>query len=253
LRFTTTTKRALLSTRNLDDTSQVAASFECPELRSTFSADHYERTSPDLHRRPPRRNVAVRVLRLVAFAQSAIILGFLFQLAITLAATLRRPKPIETFDSALFQTDHNVLDFASLLGHNLIVFAVFFTSALLLTGWRPHRIVALGRPVVALITVILVADIFWPLAGQDASVAAQLHASPLILLLVLPHGPLEFGGFFLPLIVAVWSRSASSDQRMRDVCYSLVISLPLLALAAALECWLSPVLLSIPLLGGLHE
>jgi hypothetical protein len=80
------------------------------------------------------------------------------------------------------------------------------------------------------------------IGGEAAAVAARLHTSPAILLIVLlPHAPLELTALFLPL--AAWisaSRRGEWDQLLAATLVTVIIALPMLLAAAFIEVFLSP-------------
>ncbi|MGD0198745.1 MAG: hypothetical protein ABSC56_12670 [Solirubrobacteraceae bacterium] len=80
------------------------------------------------------------------------------------------------------------------------------------------------------------------LGSEAAAVAARLHTSPAILLVVLvAHAPLELTALFLPL--AAWisaSRRGEWDQLLAATLVTVVIALPMLLAAALIEVFVSP-------------
>jgi hypothetical protein len=83
------------------------------------------------------------------------------------------------------------------------------------------------------------------LGSETAAVAARLHTSPGVLLLVLaPHAVLELTALFLPL--AAWiiaSRRGDWDQLLAATVVTTAIALPMLVTAALVEVYVSPHLL----------
>ncbi len=80
------------------------------------------------------------------------------------------------------------------------------------------------------------------LGGETASVAAALHTSPGILLVVLlPHALIELTALFLPL--AAWiiaSRRGQWDELLAATVVTVAIALPMLVIAALVEVYVSP-------------
>ena len=80
------------------------------------------------------------------------------------------------------------------------------------------------------------------LGGETASVAAALHTSPGVLLVVLlPHALIELTALFLPL--AAWiiaSRRGEWDQLLAATVVTVAIALPMLVVAALIEVYISP-------------
>ena len=80
------------------------------------------------------------------------------------------------------------------------------------------------------------------LGGETASVAAHLHTSPGILLVVLlPHALIELTALFLPL--AAWiiaSRRGEWDELLAATLVTVAIALPMLVFAALFEVYISP-------------
>ena len=85
------------------------------------------------------------------------------------------------------------------------------------------------------------------LGGETASVAAALHTSPGVLLIVLlPHALIELTALFLPL--AAWiiaSRRGEWDQLLAATLVTVAIALPMLVVAALIEVYVSPHVLSL--------
>jgi hypothetical protein len=85
------------------------------------------------------------------------------------------------------------------------------------------------------------------LGGETASVAAALHTSPAILLVVLlPHALIELTALFLPL--AAWiiaSRRGEWHQLLAATLVTVAVALPMLVLAALIEVYVSPHVLSL--------
>jgi hypothetical protein len=80
------------------------------------------------------------------------------------------------------------------------------------------------------------------LGSEAAGVAARLHTSPGLLLIVLmAHAPLELTALFLPL--AAWilaSRRGDWDQLLAATVVTVTIALPMLFVAAVIEVYVSP-------------
>jgi hypothetical protein len=85
------------------------------------------------------------------------------------------------------------------------------------------------------------------LGGETASVAAALHTSPGVLLVVLlPHALIELTALFLPL--AAWilaSRRGEWDQLLAATLVTVAIALPMLVVSALIEVYISPHVLSL--------
>jgi hypothetical protein len=80
------------------------------------------------------------------------------------------------------------------------------------------------------------------LGSETAAVAAHLHTSPGVLLIVLAaHAPHELTALFLPL--AAWiiaSRRGEWDQLLAATAVTVLIALPILLLTAFIEVYVSP-------------
>jgi hypothetical protein len=80
------------------------------------------------------------------------------------------------------------------------------------------------------------------IGGEAAAVAARLHTTPAALLIVLlPHAPLELTALFLPL--AAWisaSRRGEWDSLLAATMVTVIIALPMLLAAAFIEVFVSP-------------
>jgi len=80
------------------------------------------------------------------------------------------------------------------------------------------------------------------LGGETAAVAAHLHTTPgLLLVVLLPHALIELTALFLPL--AAWiiaSRRGDWDQLLAATLVTVAIALPMLVVAAVIEVYVSP-------------
>jgi uncharacterized membrane protein SpoIIM required for sporulation len=189
---------------------------------------------------------SIKGLAVVAVGVTALVVGFLLQLVSTVASGLFAAKQSNQFDTGLFDQDASLRHFWSLVGNNVQVFAGFVLCGLLLTGTRPHRLLRIGRGSAGVITSVFVAVCIARLGSQTASVAAQFHDSKGFFLLALPHGPLEFGAFCTPVLAAIWPRASSASVRRAQLRRCLPLGIGLLIIAAVVECWITPALLSIP-------
>jgi hypothetical protein len=207
---------------------------------------------------PERAPVAhAWVLRPFAWlAPVAVLVGAGFQAATTAVAD-HFAQPYDPVARELFLERHVIrlldvhqtpADFVVLLVHNLIVLAGFVVAAALLAGWRPLGL-PLRRRAGVFVCVVLLVFVFVrvtqqtiglmtlfppPLGPIGAQVAPPSHY---LLIVRLPHGPLEFGGLLLPLAAALWPVRGS---RIALVLCSVPISVVLLGAAAMVETWVSP-------------
>ncbi len=80
------------------------------------------------------------------------------------------------------------------------------------------------------------------LGGETAAVAARLHTTPgMLLVVLLPHALIELSALFLPL--AAWiiaSRRGDWDQLLAATVVTVAIALPMLVVAAMIEVYISP-------------
>lgn len=80
------------------------------------------------------------------------------------------------------------------------------------------------------------------LGGETAAVAARLHTTPgMLLVVLLPHALIELTALFLPL--AAWiiaSRRGDWDQLLAATVVTVAIALPMLVVAAMIEVYASP-------------
>ena len=80
------------------------------------------------------------------------------------------------------------------------------------------------------------------LGGETAAVAARLHTTPgMLLVVLLPHALIELAALFLPL--AAWiiaSRRGDWDQLLAATVVTVAIALPMLVVAAMIEVYISP-------------
>jgi hypothetical protein len=113
--------------------------------------------------------------------------------------------------------------------------------------WR--RIHELAGPLaiafVAAATLFSLGTQAYVLGGGTASLAARLGISPLVLILgLLPHALPELFALFLPL--AAWtiaSRAGRWEELLAATFVTTAIAVPILVAAAAVEVWVSPLLL----------
>ena len=80
---------------------------------------------------------------------------------------------------------------------------------------------------------------------QRLALARVFLAAPSVLLLALPHGPLEFAALFLPLVAAVDGSRRRGLTPTYAVGGSVALALPLLVCAAVVETFVSPLLFTI--------
>jgi Stage II sporulation protein M len=112
---------------------------------------------------------------------------------------------------------------------------------------RVHRNAGRGAIVfVACATVFSLGTQALALGSGAATLSAQLHVSPLLLLLALtPHAAPELFALFLPL--AAWtlaSRRGAWHELLAATVLTTAIAVPLLVAAASLETWVTPRLLA---------
>jgi hypothetical protein len=188
----------------------------------------------------------IRIAEAFATAAVGLVFGFLVQILDAAASLAFAPKPTTEFDSGLLDRNRSIGSAVLLLAHNGLVLSGFCLCALLVAGWRPHPRLTLTAPSSWIITGVLFGYSLWRLAAQTASVATQVNVPRLFLVLALPHGPLEFGALATPLVAAIWPRGETA-ARISQVRRSTIAALLLLVIAAFVESWVSPVLLSIRL------
>jgi hypothetical protein len=82
----------------------------------------------------------------------------------------------------------------------------------------------------------------WALGSSAATLSAQLHVSPAVLLMGLSlHAVPELFGLFLPL--AAWtiaSRRGAWNELLAATFVTVAIAIPIVVAAAAIEAWVSP-------------
>ena len=151
-----------------------------------------------------------------------------------------------------------------IVGHNLLVLALhsfacvagFIAGASLplqaqaYRGWRREvhhwgGRVAIGFVVAA--TGFSLANQVWDLGTSAASVAAQLHVAPALLLVaLLPHAGLELVAIFLPL--AAWvsaSRRGTWNELLAAALVTTALAVPLIVAAATWETYGAPHLVAL--------
>ena len=152
----------------------------------------------------------------------------------------------------------------TILGHNLLVLALHAMACVagFIAGSSvPVAAAGMGRVSRAVhrggarlaIAFVMVATAFslanqiWDLGTAAASVAAQLHASPALLLLaLLPHAAPELVALFLPLAAWVIARRRGTwSELLAAAMVTTVIAVPILIVAASWETYGAPHLIAL--------
>jgi hypothetical protein len=213
-------------------------------------------TRETLKRWNARPSTALRPWALASLAVVALLLAATWAVA-TLSTPdpsgagfpgVSRPATLGDFGFVLFR---NGLVLAL---HSLACVAGFMAGSSLpqvaegYTGvWR--RIHELAGPLaiafVAAATLFSLATQAYALGGGASTLAAELHVSPIVLIVgILPHALPELFALFLPL--AAWtlaSRAGRWEQLLAATFVTTAIAIPILVIAGAVETWVSPRLL----------
>lgn len=111
--------------------------------------------------------------------------------------------------------------------------------------WVHEKAGPLAIAFVAGATLFSLATQAYALGRGAATLSAQLHVPPLLLLAgLLPHAGPELFALFLPL--AAWtiaSRRGAWEELLAATFVTVAVAVPILVLAAAVETWVSPRLL----------
>jgi hypothetical protein len=213
-------------------------------------------TRETLKRWNARPSTALRPWALASLAVVALLLAATWAVA-TLSTPdpsgagfpgVSRPATLGDFGFVLFR---NGLVLAL---HSLACVAGFMAGSSLpqvaegYTGlWR--RIHELAGPLaiafVGAATLFSLATQAYALGGGASTLAAELHVSPIVLIVgILPHALPELFALFLPL--AAWtlaSRAGRWEQLLAATFVTTAIAIPILVVAGAVETWVSPRLL----------
>ena len=112
--------------------------------------------------------------------------------------------------------------------------------------WIHDRAGPLAIAFVGAATTFSLATQAYIIGGNAATLSAQLHVSPLTLLLcLLPHAVPELVALFLPL--AAWliaSRRAAWDELLAATFVTVSIAAPVLVIASLVEVYVSPKLIA---------
>ena len=102
------------------------------------------------------------------------------------------------------------------------------------------------RPALALLGLVVMGRQLVAVGGQASTLAAEVGVSPRLLLLMLPHAPLELLGFCLPIVAARPSRGGSNhaSDLKQPVNLAVFLALALLVAAALVEAFVTPSLLA---------
>lgn len=114
-----------------------------------------------------------------------------------------------------------------------------------LDRWVHEKAGPLAIGFVAFATLFSLSTQAYAIGGIAATTATQLHMSPALLMVgLLPHAVPELVALFLPL--AAWiiaSRRREWDHLLAATAVCVAIAVPVLLAAAAVELWVSPVLI----------
>jgi hypothetical protein len=171
-----------------------------------------------------------------------------YQSAVIAGSRLHAPLPRTYFSSTLLSNEHSGAHLASVLAHNLPWLAGMAVLAWPLARFwsskSSERRILVARGVYAAVTLATLIALWWIISSQAADLA-QTVSSRWVLFLALPHGPIEFAGLFLPLVAALDCRRRETPPG-RSVLSALALALPLVVLAALIEVYVSPELLTLP-------
>ena len=108
--------------------------------------------------------------------------------------------------------------------------------------WVHQKAGPLAIGFVILATLFSLTTQAWALGSAAATLSAQLHVSPALLLLGLSlHAVPELFALFLPL--AAWtiaSRRGAWNELLAATFVTVAIAIPIIVAAAAVEAWVSP-------------
>ncbi len=114
-----------------------------------------------------------------------------------------------------------------------------------LDRWVHEKAGPLAIGFVAFATLFSLSTQAYAIGGIAATTATQLHMSPALLMVgLLPHAVPELVALFLPL--AAWmiaSRRREWDHLLAATAVCVAIAVPVLLAAAAVELWVSPILI----------
>lgn len=194
--------------------------------------------------------LSLTALRIAGWCLAALATGFLIQVLTAIEASVRTGAPEHDFTSRLLDQSAptSIVVALRLFAGNLPALGCFAVAAIVIglaldQYYRTHmRAWILGS---LLLPASMLIVLSWLLSAQVASVAGVLNVSPLVLILALPHGPLELASFVIPVLASFTIRRQAMKERGRAIFLSLLIAIALLSSAAIVETWVSPVLVSI--------
>lgn len=181
----------------------------------------------------------------------ALIAAIGFEIAVVAGAGLRVPEAGDHYTSTLLTGSQGISTVALIVARNTPLLALSG-----LVAWRlgvadesdapgaPVRR-GLARASYAVVLIGVTSLLWWILTSQAATLGARL-VSPWALLLVLPHGPLEFAALFLPVIAVIDSLRRGSPGPDRSALHSTAPAFMLLVVAAFIEVFVSSVLFTTP-------
>ena len=197
------------------------------------------------------------------WARGSLAVAALLLTAVWLVATLSSPDPAGVRYPGLF-APAELSDFGFVLYRNGLVLALhamacvagFIAGSSLPTAatgysglWRRvhDRAGPLAIGFVIAATLFSLTTQAYALGRGASDLSAQLGVSPFVLILgLLPHALPELTALFLPL--AAWtiaSRRRAWDELLAATVVTVAVAVPVLALAAVIETWVTPELLAI--------
>ena len=185
-------------------------------------------------------------LLLLGWLSAAFVGAFVFEVAVVAGSSLRSPPTPRHFETTLLADHHGAADVVTLVARNIpLLAAMALVSWSLARVWRSdHAQARAGRAVYAVTVAGFLIGLWWILTRQAAGLSEHV-VSPSVLLLALPHGPLEFAALFLPLVAAVDGSRRGGLRPTYAVGGSVALALPLLVCAAFVETFVSPLLFTI--------
>ncbi len=170
----------------------------------------------------------------------------MFEVSVVAGSSLRTPPTPGHFETTLLTDHHGAADVVALLARNIPLLAAMalLSWSLARAGRSDHPRARAGRAVYAVTVAGFLVGLWWILTRQAAGLSEHV-VSPSVLLLALPHGPLEFAALFLPLVAAVDGSRRRGLTPTYAVGGSVARALPLPVCAAFVETFVSPLLFTI--------
>lgn len=213
-------------------------------------ADEPTRMAPDLK---PGGRWQGRLLISLGQLSAALTGAIVFEIAIVVGAPFRSPETHGRYTSTLLTGRQDLPTVLLLVARNApLLLAVGLLAWRLGDAWDRNAMdkvstqrLRVARAVYTFLVAAVAVALWWMFTGQAAALSTNL-VSPWVLLIALPHGPLEFAALLFPFVAVSDSIRRRLRTPGRAALSSLGLSTLLLVCAASIETFVSPLLVTIP-------